>query len=166
MVVTESGAGHTIVTLTPHLSANWLGTKRFLLCQGVAVFVVALICLEAGAWPVMLLAVLEFALVFWFMYRVCFRLSWLYQRIDIGPGQIVIHQGVRHPQREWVLARPAARLHVSKPANEFDLLKLSLQDDHTRLPVGSFLNGVGREQARRALRHAGLLETSDRWWES
>lgn len=164
MVMTESRVGNTVITLTPHLSANWPETKRFLWCLGTAVFLVAAGCLVAGAWLVLPFAGLEFVLVVWFMHRVCFRLTYLYQSIQIEPGRVVVRQGARRPEREWVLDRPAVHVHIIKPVNDFDILRVSLQDDHTYLPVGEFLNGAGREAARRALRGAGLTETSDRWW--
>jgi uncharacterized membrane protein len=53
---------------------------------------------------------------------------------------------------------------VVLPVKEVDMIGLHLCDDDTRLELGAFLNGDGREQARQALRDAGLVETSDRWW--
>jgi len=131
-----------------------------------AVFVVAAGWSAAGLWLVLPFAGLEFGLVAYFMYRVCYRLSYLSQRIIIEPHRVVMRRGIKSAQREWVLARPQAHLHVNKPVNDFHLALLWLKDDHQQLPVADFLNAQGREQARHALLGAGLVETTDRWWET
>ncbi|ASK34304.1 hypothetical protein CEK62_07890 [Alcanivorax sp. N3-2A] len=166
MVVTETSARGTIVTLSPHLSATWPENKRFLLLLATAVFAVAAGWSAAGLWLVLPFAGLEFGLVTYFMYRVCYRLSYLSQQIIIEPQRVVIRRGIKSAQREWILTRPQAHLHVNKPVNDFHLALLWLKDDQLQLPVADFLNAEGREQARHALLGAGLVETSDRWWET
>ncbi len=164
MVATESRNGVTVVTLKPHLSADWPQVKRFIALIAVVVFTVAAAWTLAGIWLALPFAFMEVGLIGYLLYRVCFRLSYLHQRIAVERGRVVLHEGVRGPDREWILARPAAHLHVVLPVKEVDMIGLHLCDDDTRLELGAFLNGDGREQARQALRDAGLVETSDRWW--
>mgnify|MGYP000367637692 FL=1 len=166
MVATESRSGVTVVTLKPHLSADWPQVKRFILLIAVVVFTVAAAWTASGIWLALLFALLAVGLIAYLLYRVCSRLSYLHQRIAVEPGRVVLREGVHGPDQEWVLARPAAHLHVILPVKEVDMIGLHLCDDDTRLELGVFLNGDGREEARRALRDAGLVETSDRWWET
>lgn len=167
MVLSETRAGTTVITLRPHLSADWRQVKRFMALIAAVVFVVAAAWSAAGIWLALPFAGLEVGLVCFLMHRVCFRLSYLYQRITIEPERVLIEQGVRGPpRRRWELSRPDAHLHVILPARSVDLPRLILRDDESGLEVGAFLHGEGREQARRALRGAGLMETSDRWWET
>ena len=45
--------------------------------------------------------------------------------------------------------RARRHLHVVLPVKEVDMIGLHLCDDDTRLELGAFLNGDGREQAPR-----------------
>jgi uncharacterized membrane protein len=166
MVVTQSCQAGTVITLSPHVSATWKETKYFLMLLASVVFVVAACWALVGLWLILPFAGLEMGAVAWLTYRVCFRLSHLHQQIIIEPRRVVVRRGVKVPQREWILPRPQAHLHVLKPINDFHLATLWLRDDEQQLSVGDFLNGDGREEARRALLRAGLTETSDRWWET
>ncbi|MCU5787340.1 DUF2244 domain-containing protein [Alloalcanivorax marinus] len=166
-VLSEHRADTTVITLRPHLSADWRQVKRFMALIAAVVFVVAAAWSAAGIWLALPFAGFEVGLLCYLMHRVCFRLSYLYQRITIEPGRVLIEQGVRGPpRRRWELSRPDAHLHVILPARSVDLMRLTLRDDRTGLEVGAFLHADAREQARRALRDAGLMETSDRWWQT
>ncbi len=165
MVATEQRNGVTVVTLKPYLSADWRQVKRFILLIAVVVFTVSAAWTLAGIWLALPFAFLEVGIIGYLLYRVCFRLSYLHQRIVVEPGRVILREGVRGPDREWILVRPEAHLYVQLPAKEVDMIGLHLCDDATRLPLGAFLNGDDREQARRALRAAGLVETTDRWWQ-
>ncbi|HAB06289.1 MAG TPA: DUF2244 domain-containing protein, partial [Alcanivorax sp.] len=50
MVATESRNGVTVVTLKPHLSADWPQVKRFIALIAVVVFTVAAAWTLAGIW--------------------------------------------------------------------------------------------------------------------
>ncbi|MBL7248984.1 DUF2244 domain-containing protein [Alloalcanivorax marinus] len=167
MVRSETRDGITTITLTPHLSADWPQVKRFMALIAAVVFMVAAAWTAAGIWLALPFAGVEVGLICYLMYRVCFRLSYLYQRVVIEPERVRVEQGVRGPpRREWLLRRPDAHLHLTMPVKEVDLMRLRLCDDHGGVELGAFLNGEGREAARQALRRAGLIETADRWWET
>ena len=167
MVRSETRDGITTITLTPHLSADWPQVKRFMVLIAAVVFVVAAAWSAAGIWLALPFAGFEVGLICYLMYRVCFRLSYLYQRIVIEPHQVRVEQGMRGPpRRQWVLRRPDAYLHLTMPEKEVDMMRLRLCDDQVGVELGTFLNNEGREAARQALRQAGLVETADRWWET
>ena len=103
----------------------------------MVVFTVAAAWTLAGIWLALPFAFIEVGLIGYLLYRVCFRLSYLHQRIAVERGRVVLHEGVRGPDREWILARPAAHLHVVLPVKEVDMIGLHLCDDDTRLELGA-----------------------------
>ena len=73
MVATESRNGVTVVTLKPHLSADWPQVKRFIALIAVVVFTVAAAWTLAGIWLALPFAFIEVGLIGYLLYRVCFR---------------------------------------------------------------------------------------------
>lgn len=92
MVATESRNGVTVVTLKPHLSADWPQVKRFIALIAVVVFTVAAAWTLAGIWLALPFAFIEVGLIGYLLYRVCFRLSYLHQRIAVERGRVVLHE--------------------------------------------------------------------------
>lgn len=163
MVKVYSDSDITVITLSPNLSAGWRQSKLLLLLLAVPVLTISLGWFLAGAVLIPPFAGLELGALALALHHVCRRAQHR-QVIRLRPEQVLLEQGRRYPEQTIALPRPETHMHVVQPERPLDLIELFLVKDGARLPVGSFLNHDEREETRLALRAAGLMETSNRWW--
>lgn len=163
MVSTHRDGRHTRITLSPNCSADWRQSKRFLWLLALPVSLIALGSWLAGATLVAPFAGLEFGLLALCMRHVC-RQSCRRQVITLSSGHVRLESGIRGPEQQWLLRRPAAHLRVQHPSHPLALPTLRLVDEQVSVSVGGFLNREDRALLRRCLRDAGLMEVSNRWW--
>ena len=113
-------------------------------------------------WPAFVVS-LELGALALALHHVC-RRAQRKEVIRVSHDQVTVERGEDYPEHSMSLRRPEAHLHVLHPERPLDSIELILMSDGVRLPVGSFLNNDDREEMRQVLRHAGLMETSNRWW--
>ena len=156
--------GTTMVRLSPNRSASWFESKIFLAIMCVPMFIIAIGWTILGAWPILPFAGIDFLLLAYVTYRVCYR-SYQHDWIKVEKDKITVHNGVGDKASEQVMLRSHTNLYVKKPVKPMDLIQLRLADHKTDLKIGEFLNQEDREQVRNVLIGAGIIECVDRWWD-
>ncbi len=163
MIQVYADSDTTVVTLTPNLSAGWRESRRLLLLLAVPVSLIAIGWSLAGAVLILPFAGLELGALALALRHVC-RQGERKEVIRVESAGVIVERGRDYPEKTRQLERPEAHLHVKHPERPLDLMELALVGPGRRLTVGEFLNQDEREDTRIALRRAGLMETSNRWW--
>lgn len=155
MVKTSQRGDRHVISLFPNRSASWQETWRLTLCIVSTCLLVGVACTIQGAWMILPFSILQAILVAWVMYRVSCH-THQRQVISFGQDDVIIEQGLRFPQRRWVLKRSAAHLSITEPRHPLDGIRIQVFDPRHSVEVGAFLNADDRRLALASLRDAGL----------
>ncbi|HEY0962489.1 MAG TPA: DUF2244 domain-containing protein [Pseudomonadales bacterium] len=160
MVISDTHADATVITLLPNRSATWAQTRVFLFIICGMTLAIGVLWAFIGAWLVLPFSGLEAALVAWVLYRVSYG---TYQRqvITCSPQQLLVQVGARFPaggwpKRSWRLERERAHVSVTDARHPLDPMQLRLVDGNHSIELGGFLNRDDKAAALRALKGAGL----------
>ena len=154
-----------MIVLRPNRSLSWLGNKWFLLIMSFPIFIIAIGWSILGAWPVLPFAGIDFVLLAYCCYKICYR-NYQHDWIKIDQYKVTIHHGVGDAPKRRVLVRNDTYLYVSNPLKPMDLPQLRLADDSDKVDIGLFLNKEDRERCRDVLKQAGLRECVAQWWDT
>lgn len=155
MVKTTQQDDRHIISLFPNRSATWRETRRLILFIAFTCLLVGVAWTIRGVWMILPFSLLEAALVAWLMYRVS-RHTYQRQVISFGRDDVTIEQGLRFPQRRWVLDRARTHLSVTVPEHHLDAIRIQVFDPQHSVEIGGFLNAEDRRLALSSLREAGL----------
>jgi len=139
--------------ITPHRSLGPNGFKILMLVLGLMSFVVGVVFLLAGAWPVFGFFGLDVLLVYW-AFRANYRAAKAYEVITVTPSELTVQQ-VSHRGRmqEWMFNPLWVRLDRERH-EEYGLVRLFLVSRSLRLVIASFLGPSEKETFATALNNA------------
>ena len=163
MIVTTQHNDNTIITLSPNRSATWQQSKWVIIIMVAFVMIIALAWSFAGAWLVLPFAGLEVGLFALLMYKVSL-FTYSQQVIKINAHQITIDSGYRKRTQHTVLVRKQIDIHYWETDNNWELPKIVLCNNETRIIIGDFLNLEDRIILKRSLEEAGFFICRNKWW--
>ncbi|WJG08229.1 DUF2244 domain-containing protein [Aliiglaciecola sp. LCG003] len=163
MVNTQIDSSATIIELSPNRSVSWQQAKLVVTVMAVFVLLIATLWALLGAWFILPFAGFEVALLAWLMYRVNLNCH-ARQVLTITPSKVTFECGISHPVFRWQFNRLDTHLRVTEVETSFDRLQFVLSDEHISIRIGDFLNQQDCCLARKAFKHAGLREISNKWW--
>ncbi len=139
--------------ITPHRSLGYRGFTVLMLTIGAISFVVGMVFLIAGAWPVFGFFGLDVLVIYW-AFRANFRAARAYEEVTVTPSELTVRKVSQHGRRrEWTLNPLWVRLDRDEH-EEFGIERLFLVSRGQRLPVAGFLGPQEKESFALALSHA------------
>jgi uncharacterized membrane protein len=112
---------------------------------GVVTLCLAGLLAWQGYWPVLMIAVVQIILVAWLLIR-AWEQAWIVEKIEIGPGRIMItHQRYRD-KRQLGLDSAWARIRVEQAESPWYAPRLLLRSGNQEIELGAFLTGEEKIQ--------------------
>lgn len=165
MVTSNNNGEMKTIILSPNRSVEWSQVKLWLLFLSFPAIVIATGWLIVGVWIILPFVGLELGLLSFFMYRICYQ-NYYQQTITVDNDYVTVLIGIHSPQQLHQFSRDDCYLNVNKPSKPIENLTLTLQSESFNVDIGHFLNQSDLELTRKSLVAAGLMECSNRWWES
>jgi uncharacterized membrane protein len=136
--------------ITPHRSLSPTGFLLFMLVLGGISFVMGIVFLIAGAWPVFGFFGLDVLLVYW-AFRLNYRSARAYEQVIVTPSELTVRKVSHHGRiNEWTLNPLWVRLDRVVHA-EFGIERLFLVSHGQRLAIAGFLGPREKESFALAL---------------
>jgi uncharacterized membrane protein len=130
--------------LTPHRSLSRSGFLFLMLTAGGISFVIGVVFLLAGAWPVFGFCGLDVLLLYW-AFQVNYRRAKAYELVTVTSSKLTVrHVNHRGGIREWTLNPVWVRLDRVVHA-EFGIERLFLVSHGRRLAIAAFLGPQEKE---------------------
>ncbi len=145
--------------LTPHRSLSPTGFVIFMAVLGGLSFIMGMVFLIAGAWPVFGFLGLDVLLVYW-AFKLNYRSAQAYELVTVTPSELMVRKVSHHGRvREWTLNPVWVRLQ-REVHDEFGLQRLFLESRGRELTIAAFLPPQEKESFAHAL--AGALAEAKR----
>jgi uncharacterized membrane protein len=139
--------------ITPHRSLGYRGFTVLMLAIGAISFVVGMVFLIAGAWPVFGFFGLDVLVVYW-AFRANFRAARAYEEVTVTPSELTVRKVSQHGRRrEWTLNPVWVRLDRDEH-EEFGIERLFLVSRGQKLAIANFLGPQEKESFAVALSSA------------
>jgi uncharacterized membrane protein len=139
--------------ITPHRSLGPKGFLIFMACLGGLSFILGVIFVSLGAWPVFGFFGLEVLLVY-FAFRANYRSARAYEEVTVTASELTVRKvNYRGGVRQWTLNPVWARLERIVH-DEFGIERLFLVSRGRRLAIAGFLSPGEKASFARALTSA------------
>ncbi len=145
MVTTSRSARSTLIVAQANCSATWSSNLLLFGWLSALTLFIAIVYWRVGAWPVLLLALVELAALAYALYWVRAKLAYR-QVITLSEDSVRVEMGAYTPERFWLLPRRQTALQMTRANTYGAATGLALSDRHSYIPLGEFLNREESEQ--------------------
>jgi len=139
--------------IRPNRSMTAKGMTLFVVCVGLAVFLIALRFVLLGAWVILPFAILEIGLLaagFW-LYE---RTSRYRETVRLSRKNILITQESVKGKKSWQFNPHWVQVSLSLDAKDWYPSQLFIRSHGKQVEIGACLTNKEREDLSRALKHA------------
>ncbi|HKK14734.1 MAG TPA: DUF2244 domain-containing protein [Gammaproteobacteria bacterium] len=148
----HTGTGSLL--LVPNRSWSWDRNRRFLVLTSALVMgLPGTLALMFGWWPMLPVAGLELAVLWWVTYRLMLRLQFR-EVVSLTDTEVIVQAGRRGPEQEVHLPRVWTRLVVRPGPSHWYLKRLYLRYAGRETELARYLNAEDKDRVERELRRA------------